>query len=122
MPKSDPLDEINKKIIAILLENARISFSGLSKKVGISRAMIANRIAHLEKSGVIIKYTAVVTEQFVLKPVPAFFNIKVDPKYIIEAAEEISTYEDIVVVYQMSGNSALHVHGYFEEIKADIHL
>lgn len=110
------LDGVNNKIINILLEDGRISLTDLSKKVGISRGLVANRIKDLENSEVIKKFTVLVSPEYFRKPLPVFFDIKVAPEYLIESAKILTDYDDIVVVYQMSGNSALHVHGYFEDI------
>ena len=51
------MDELDKKIIKILLENAKLSFQDISEKLGVSKATIGNRLKNLEKS-VIIDYRA----------------------------------------------------------------
>ena len=45
----DGLDELDQKIIRLLIENARISYSDIGEKTGISRVAVKARIQALEK-------------------------------------------------------------------------
>ena len=49
----DGLDALDQKIIQLLIENARISYSDIGEKTGISRVAVKARIQALEKKGVI---------------------------------------------------------------------
>ena len=49
----DGLDELDQKIIQLLIENARISYSDIGKETGISRVAVKARIQALEKSVVL---------------------------------------------------------------------
>ena len=49
-------DETDKKILAILLENARLSFRKVAKKAGVSVATVMNHVNRLEKEGIIKGY------------------------------------------------------------------
>ena len=53
----DGLDELDQKIIRLLIENARISYSDIGEETGISRVAVKARIQALEKRGVIEEYT-----------------------------------------------------------------
>ncbi|MEJ5152861.1 Lrp/AsnC family transcriptional regulator [Comamonas sp. MYb396] len=53
----DYLDLVDHKIIAALRSNARTSIVSLSKEMGLARATVQNRIARLERDGVIVAYT-----------------------------------------------------------------
>jgi DNA-binding Lrp family transcriptional regulator len=89
----------------------------LAKKVGISRGMLAKRVQNLIEQGVIQKFTILVSREYFRKPLPVFFDLAVSPQHIDDVAETLSKHDDIFVVYQMSGRSSLHVHGYFEDIE-----
>lgn len=114
MPKIDKTDQ---KIIEILIKDARTSYSQLAEEVGISRVRIKERIVELQKKGVIEKFTIQIPARFVGKPLPVFFNVGVRPKHLEAAALKITEYPDIVIVYQMSGPDALHIHGFFRDIE-----
>jgi DNA-binding Lrp family transcriptional regulator len=114
---SSKIDHIDRAILEYLLDDGRMSFSQLAKKVGISRVMVAKRVENLQKQGVIEKFTVLVSRAYSRKPLPVFFDVIVNPEQIDNAAKKISRHDDIFVVYQMSGRSSLHVHGYFEDIE-----
>ena len=56
----DGLDELDQKIIRLLIENARISYSDIGEETGISRVAVKARIQALEKRGVIEEYTTII--------------------------------------------------------------
>lgn len=47
------LDEIDQKIVQLLIKNARFSYSDIGKEVGISRVAVKARIQALEKKGLL---------------------------------------------------------------------
>lgn len=49
------LDELDQKIVQLLIKNARLSYSDIGKEVGISRVAVKARIQALEKKGVELK-------------------------------------------------------------------
>jgi len=110
------INRTDKELIDLLLDNGRMPYSALAKKVGLSRGMVAKRIENMQKKGIIEKFTVLVSREYFRNPLPVFFEINVSPRHIKKVAEEISIHDDIFVVYQMSGNSGLHVHGYFIDI------
>ena len=58
------LDELDQKIIQLLIENARISYSDIGKETGISRVAVKARIQALEKKGIIEEYTTIITVSY----------------------------------------------------------
>ena len=57
------LDEIDAKLVELLIENARMSYSDLGEAVGLSRVAVKTRIQAVEKKGVIEGYTAGINPQ-----------------------------------------------------------
>ena len=47
------LDEIDQKIVQLLIKNARFSYSDIGKEVRISRVAVKARIQALEKKGLL---------------------------------------------------------------------
>lgn len=115
--KTIAIDDIDKKIIAELIEDARISFSDLSEKIGISRVAVANRVARLKHTGIIEKFTINLHYSYSRKKTSIYIELTVLPSRIAEVAKIISEYKEIVVVYQMSGGCILHVHGFFDDVE-----
>ena len=48
------LDEIDNKIVNLLLDDGRISYSEIGKILGLSRTTVKNRITVLEEDGIIV--------------------------------------------------------------------
>ncbi len=56
------LDDIDRRIIAILRVNGRAAVTDIAREVGLSPAPISRRIERLERSGVIRGYIALIDE------------------------------------------------------------
>ena len=51
------LDDVDRKLIALLQDNARLSTVALAKAVGLARSSVQERLQRLENAGVIAQYT-----------------------------------------------------------------
>ena len=45
------LDALDQQIVSLLIENARLSYSDIGEKVGLSRVAVKSRIQALEQRG-----------------------------------------------------------------------
>lgn len=107
------IDEIDRKIIAELNMNGRISYTDLAKEIGLSRVAVQSRINALMEAGVIERFTAVINPERIGIHVSAFFNVEVEPKHLHAVADELSTEPFVTSLYHMTGPSKLHMHGLF---------
>lgn len=112
---STKVDEIDKKIISILHEDARISYTDLAKQVELSRVAVQARINHLVEKGVIERFTAVINPAKIGIHVSAFFNVEVEPKYLESVAQRLENEPAVTSLYHMTGPSKLHMHGIFTD-------
>lgn len=55
------IDHIDKQLISLLRQDARLPISAIAKKIQVSRATVQNRIARLEKKNIITGYTALIS-------------------------------------------------------------
>lgn len=111
------VDAYDSKIINILLEDGRISFSDLAIQIGLSRASVTSRIHRLQEIGLIEKFTINTHFTYLRKNIAVYLDIQVEPIALENIAKVISSFPEIVVVYQMTGGSMLHVHGFFNDMK-----
>ena len=51
------MDEMDRKLIALLRENARTPVASLAKSLRVARGTVQNRLARLEREGTILGYT-----------------------------------------------------------------
>lgn len=54
---SDSLDATDRRILAVLTEDARTPMTNLARRVGVARSTVQVRLARLEATGVIAGYT-----------------------------------------------------------------
>lgn len=51
------MDELDRRLIALLRHDARTSVAALAKQLGVARGTVQNRMARLEADGTIVGYT-----------------------------------------------------------------
>lgn len=73
------IDDIDRKIIAELNINGRISYTDLAKEIGLSRVAVQSRINALMDSGVIERFTAVINPERIGIQVSAFSMLRWSP-------------------------------------------
>ena len=72
------LDALDRKIIAELQINSRLSVQDLAERVGLSASPCARRIRILEEAGVITGYAAIIDQTKVGLPISVFVSIKLE--------------------------------------------
>jgi DNA-binding Lrp family transcriptional regulator len=111
------IDDIDRQILEALHENARISYTDLAKKIGLSRVAVQARISALTEAGVIERFTVVINPVKVGIQVSAFFNVDIEPRYLDEVAEKLAKEPAVTSLYHMTGPSTLHMHGIFANMQ-----
>ena len=106
----DGLDELDRRIVRLLIQNARISYSDLGEQVGISRVAARMRVQALEKKGVIEEYTTIINPQKISGAVSCYFEIETRPETLMETAARLERNEIVTQIYRVTGKSKLHVH------------
>jgi Lrp/AsnC family leucine-responsive transcriptional regulator len=70
------VEEIDRKIVALLTRNGRMSFTDLAKQAGLSVSAVHQRVRRLETDGVITGYSALWNPDEVGLPLTAFVSVK----------------------------------------------
>ena len=104
------LDDTDRRIVELLIHNARMSYSDLGEAVGLSRVAVKARIRALEERGVIEEYTTIVNPQRISGAVSCYFEIEVEPAWFPRVVDTLRDNETVTQIYQVSGNNKLHVH------------
>lgn len=81
------LDELDQKIIQLLVKNARMSYSDIGEKIGISRVAVKARIQALENKGIIEEYTTIINPQKINGAVSCYFEIETKPDSFKEVTD-----------------------------------
>ena len=103
------LDELDQKIVQLLIENARMSYSELGQKTGVSRVAAKLRVQALEQRGVIEQYTAIVNPQKLSGAVSCYFELETAPGMLAEVAEALRANDTVTQIYRVTGRTKLHV-------------
>jgi DNA-binding Lrp family transcriptional regulator len=72
------MDETDRQLISLLRQNARLSVASLAARLRVSRGTVNNRLAKLEKSGVISGYTVSLRPDVPQSEIKAWMSIAVD--------------------------------------------
>lgn len=83
----DGLDELDQKIVQLLIKNARMSYSDIGQKIGISRVAVKMRVQALEKKGIIEEYTTIINPQKISGAISCYFEIETTPETLMEVAK-----------------------------------
>ena len=98
---------LEREILNILTEDARISARKIAAALSVSEEEVTACIAGMEKSGLLVKYTAIVTSEKTDEAVvEALIEVKVSPKKkegFDGIAKQISSFPEVKAVYLMSG-------------------
>lgn len=95
------LDQTDRRLLSLLARNSRASTSALARDLGISRSTVGDRIARLERRGVIEGYTIRFNEAFRQSLLRAHVMIQVNPKrgpHVAEALKEIDAVKTLQTV------------------------
>ena len=98
---------LERNILNILTEDARLTHKKIAAMLSVTEAEVSDCIAKLEKSGVLVKYTAIVnSEKAEDALVEALIEVKVTPKKkegFDGIAKQIAAFPEVKAVYLMSG-------------------
>ena len=104
------LDALDQKIVSLLIENARMSYSDIAQQVGVSRVAVKMRVQALEKRGVIEGYTTIIDPQKISGAVSCYFEIETAPQSLAEVTDILNACDTITQIYRVTGKNKLHVH------------
>lgn len=106
----DGLDQLDQEIVQLLIQNARMSYSEIGQRVGISRVAVKMRVQALENKGIIEEYTTIINPQKISGAISCYFEIETKPDAFKEVTKQLRLNEAITQIYRVTGKNRLHVH------------
>ncbi len=101
------MEEINRKILAMLARDGRLSFTELARQTGLSVSAVQQRVRRLEERGVIRGYTAQIDPEEAGLPLTAFVSIKpFDPAAADDAPERLAHLSAIEACHSVAGEES----------------
>jgi Lrp/AsnC family transcriptional regulator, leucine-responsive regulatory protein len=107
MPKRE-FDEIDRHILELLQDDARLTNIELADKVGLTPSPCLRRLKQLEQGNVINRYRAILNRVEVGLGLTVFVNIKVERHHDTEAnafREAVRSLPEVVSCHLISGDS-----------------
>ena len=104
---SSKLDQIDRKVLEILQDNAKITNAQLSKEIGLSPAPTLERVKKLETSGVILSYHARLDRERVGLGVTTFVMVTLvgHKKQVTDSfVAKVNTIPEIIECHHITGD------------------
>ncbi|MHA1771126.1 MAG: Lrp/AsnC family transcriptional regulator [Candidatus Thorarchaeota archaeon] len=101
------LDETDKKIISLLQQDGRMSFSDIAGIVGKTEVTIRRRVRRLRKEGVIKQFTVVLDPLKMGRHICAMIRVKAMMKQATIIAETVRNYDEVDEAYFLDGACGL---------------
>jgi len=109
------MDETDEKILKNLMVDARLSARQLALKLGMSTVTVLSRIKKLENMKVICGYTAIIDHEKLGYSLTAIIEIIAKNDKIEDIENEISKFENVCGVYDITGSTDTIIIAKFKE-------
>lgn len=100
------MESADRRIIDLLREDGRMSYTDLGKAIGLSTSAAHQRVRRLEERGVISGYTAIVDQTALGAPLTAFVSVApLDPRDPDDIPDRLRSIDAIDACYSIAGDS-----------------
>jgi len=97
------VNELDKRILSVLLEDGRASCREVARILGVSPATVAKRLKKLENSGLVKGYTALLDHEKLGYDITVITAITVSGGKLLEVEREIAKLPGVCAVYDVTG-------------------
>ena len=98
------LDDTDRRLLAVLLEDARISQRGLAQRIGVAQGTITNRLRRLEDLGVIKGYTVLLEPESIGWTMTVITGLRIEKGSMINVQQNIAADPRVFAVYDVTGD------------------
>jgi Lrp/AsnC family transcriptional regulator len=101
------MDAIDRKIVALLQEDASLSLAQIAHRVGLSQSPCWKRIQRLEKSGVILKRVALISPESIGMGLSVFVSIETgdhSSAWLAKFAQTVTAMPEVMEFHRMAGD------------------
>ena len=109
--KKPTLDAVDRKILSLLLEDARMSLVEIGDRVALSPPAVKRRIERLERQGTVLGYSAVVGQAALGWGTEAFLEIFCAGDTSLESLRQMAADQpEVVGAYTVAGDAEAILH------------
>jgi DNA-binding Lrp family transcriptional regulator len=98
-----PLDDLDRRLLALLQADARRSAAELARTLGVARTTVLARLARLEKQGTITGYTVRLGSDEAGGGVEAYVGISTEPRAGGLVTQRLATLPELRLLVSVSG-------------------
>lgn len=102
------VDETSLKILSLLQQNARMSYTEIGQRIGMTSSSIKERVQRLEECGIITQYTVKINDEKLGYPITAIIFLNCSGAYTPKEqviVEMLSKYPQVVECLRISGRN-----------------
>ena len=106
------LDDTSLKILALLQENARMSYTEIGQRIGMAVPSVKERIQKLEDNEIITQYTIKVNNEKIGYPIVAVTSLCCSGAYTQKEeiiVDMLSQYPNVMEVLRFTGNTDISI-------------
>jgi Lrp/AsnC family leucine-responsive transcriptional regulator len=101
------LEGTDRKILELLANDGRMSFTDLGKTTGLSTSAVHQRVKRLESRGLITGYVATVDHEQLGLPLTAFISIRpIDPSQPDDSPERLRSVPELESCWSVAGDES----------------
>ncbi|MGH2877202.1 MAG: Lrp/AsnC family transcriptional regulator [Solirubrobacteraceae bacterium] len=113
------MDQVDRRIVALLRENARRSFQDIGRQVHLSAPAVKRRLDRLEREGIVLGYSAVVDPRAFGWNAEAFVDLYCDGAMSgTEVKRAVEGEPGVVSAHTVAGEASALLHVMAEDTKA----
>ncbi|MEO0572817.1 MAG: Lrp/AsnC family transcriptional regulator [Bacteroidota bacterium] len=98
------IDHLSSEILHCLQQNARMSFTEIGRKVGLTSPAVAERIKKMEDLGVIENYTAHISHTKLGYQLRAMITVRAFVGKLRPFLDKVDTFKEVINCYRITGN------------------
>ena len=106
------LDKQDNEILTLIKDHARMSYSEIGARVGLSRVAVKNRMQAMEEKGIIRGYRTEINETASPNGISFFLDLEVETGAFEDVVARLAASKEIREIYSVSGNARIHAKGF----------
>lgn len=101
------MEELDRRIVGLLMQDGRMSFTDLGKVTGLSTSAVHQRVRRLEERGVIKGYRALINHDALGMPLVAFISVTpLDPAAPDDVPDRLRDIADLEACHSVAGEES----------------
>lgn len=110
------LDDVGLNILYELQENARLSFSEIGRRVGLTAPAVAERVRKMEETGIITGYHAHVNPDKLGLPISVMILLDCEDYRQSQITEEIKEFPEVTECFHITGDNDIVIRASFTSV------